>query len=65
MAALWPTGRHEWPAALAASPFARVLELVLDGLASPHSRRSYALALARFLDWYEAANRPRLSKATV
>jgi integrase len=58
-------GQHELPAALAALPFAPILELVLDGLASPHSRRSYALALARFLDWYEAAGRPGLSKATV
>ena len=65
VAVLRPTGQHKLPAALAAAPFGPVIELVLDGLASPHSRRSYALALARFLDWFEAAGRPGLSKATV
>ena len=31
----------------------------------PHTRRSYHLALSRFLDWYQAAGSPGLTKAAV
>jgi site-specific recombinase XerD len=42
-----------------------VIDLVLDGLASVHSRRSYGRALRDFLTWYTAAGAPGLTKATV
>jgi site-specific recombinase XerD len=43
---------------------ARVKALVLDSLGSPHSRRSYDLALTRFLTWSAEAREP-FSKALV
>ncbi len=43
----------------------RVLNLVLDGLNSPHSRRVYEYALLDFIGWYEQEGRPGLAKATV
>ena len=46
-------------------PLAPIKALVLDAVASPHTRRSYDLALSRFLDWYQAAGAPGLTKATV
>ncbi|HDQ73061.1 MAG TPA: hypothetical protein ENN19_13350, partial [Chloroflexi bacterium] len=42
-----------------------VIELVLDGLNSPHSRRAYERALHDFLDWHAEQGRPPLSKALV
>ena len=46
-------------------PLAAIKSLVLDAVASPHTRRSYDLALSRFLKWYQAAGSPGLSKAVV
>jgi len=42
-----------------------IVKIVLDGLTSENSRRAYERALVDFLDWYDAAGRPSLSKATV
>lgn len=61
------------PAALLPAPEGRtsadriavVKSLVLDAVTSPHTRRSYDLALSRFLRWYVEADSPGLNKATV
>ncbi len=42
-----------------------VLDLVLDRLSSQNSKVAYARALIDFLDWYDAGQRPPLSKAVV
>ena len=42
-----------------------VVNLVLDGLSSQHSRRAYGKALADFLQWHSSQGRPALSKALV
>ena len=46
-------------------PLAPIIKLVLDAVSSVHTRRSYALALSRFLDWYRANDTTRFDKATV
>lgn len=52
--------------AAAAEQLDPIVRLVLDGLTSPESRRSYAAALRHFLAWCSGARpRRRLSKATV
>jgi site-specific recombinase XerC len=48
-----------------ADPLAAVKRLVLDAVSSPHTRRSYDLALSRFLGWYVETGSPGLTKATV
>ena len=42
-----------------------IVDLVLDGLTSDHSRRAYERALADFLAWHADQGRPPLSKALV
>ena len=42
-----------------------IIQLVLDGLTSIHSRRAYRKALTDFMAWYESQDRPGLTKATV
>jgi len=42
-----------------------VVNLVLDGLTSEHSKRAYSTALADFLGWHAEQGRPALSKALV
>jgi len=42
-----------------------IVNLVLDGLTSEHSKRSYERALADFLTWHQEQGRPALSKALV
>ncbi len=44
---------------------ARAVEMVLDGLASEHSRRAYQRALSDFFHWHRGVGRPQLSKAVV
>lgn len=48
-----------------AAPLTPIVNLVLDAVSSPHTRRSYALALSRFLDWYRVEGAPRFDKAAV
>ena len=43
----------------------KIVDLVIDGLNSPHSKRVYSTALFEFLAWYEENHKPGLSKATV
>ena len=49
----------------AADPLAAVKSLVLDAVSSPHTKRSYDLALSRFLAWYVDTGSPGLTKGTV
>jgi len=42
-----------------------IVEMVLDGLDSPHSRRAYRRALVDFMAWYRETGQTRLGKATV
>lgn len=46
-------------------PHVALVQLVLDAVDSPHTRRAYARALARFFAWHRAAGAPRLTRATV
>lgn len=39
--------------------------LVLDSVASPHSKRAYSTALDGFFEWYGAAPRPGFTKAVI
>jgi site-specific recombinase XerD len=43
----------------------RLKAMVLDGVTSPHSRRSYETALNEFFHWWNAEGRPPFVKATV
>jgi site-specific recombinase XerD len=42
-----------------------IIDLVLDGLTSEHSKRAYGKALADFLAWHADQGRPALTKALV
>lgn len=42
-----------------------MIQVVLDGLPSEHSRRAYERALSDFFMWHRGAGRPQLSKAVV
>ena len=53
------------PATATADPLGAIKSLVLDAVSSPHTRRSYDLALSRFLRWYVEAGSPGLNKSTV
>ncbi len=44
---------------------AGLIQAVLDGMTSEHSKRAYGRALAGFLAWHDGAGRPALTKATV
>ncbi len=48
-----------------ANPYAPVVALVTDAVTSVHTRRAYARALSDFLNWWDGAGRPQLTKATV
>lgn len=43
----------------------KAIEMVLDGLASEHSRRAYERALFDFFHWHRGVGRPQLNKAVV
>ncbi len=43
----------------------RIIQMVLDGLTSEHSKRAYGKALQDFMTWYQQQGKPGLSKATV
>lgn len=42
-----------------------IIQIVLDGLTSEHSRRAYEKALKDFMAWYVDQGKPGLNKATV
>ncbi len=42
-----------------------IVQMVLDGLTSEHSRRAYEKALTDFLSWYKDQGKPGLTKVTV
>jgi site-specific recombinase XerD len=46
-------------------PHQALIQIVLDGLESPHTKRAYKRALTAFLDWHADQGRPRLSRAVV
>lgn len=43
----------------------RLLDLVLNAVTSPHSRRAYEAALRDFFDWWDSQHRPPFMKATL
>jgi site-specific recombinase XerD len=43
----------------------KIIEIVIDGLPSVHSRRAYLRALEEFFGWYAAQGRPDLNKALI
>lgn len=45
--------------------FRPVVDLVINGLGSEHSRRAYGKAIAEFLSWWQAQGQPVLTKALV
>ncbi len=53
---LVPTAADDWTA---------IVDLVVDGVTSPHSKRAYRRQIQSFLEWYDGAGRPGFSKATV
>ena len=53
------------PAGQRRPAWAMITSLVLDGIASPHTRRAYAQALEEFLIWFQAAPGRAFNKATV
>lgn len=42
-----------------------VIDLVVNGLISEHSRRAYGSALVEFLEWWETTRRPAITKAVI
>jgi site-specific recombinase XerD len=42
-----------------------LIQVVLDSVDSPETKRSYGRALRDFMAWYDSAGRPTLNKATV
>jgi site-specific recombinase XerD len=42
-----------------------VIQVVLDSVDSPHTKRAYQRALTDFMGWYQAVGHPTLNKATV
>jgi site-specific recombinase XerD len=47
------------------SPWSMVTALVLDGISSPHTRRSYEQALEEFLIWFQSDPHREFNKAAV
>jgi site-specific recombinase XerD len=43
----------------------RLIQMVLDAVDSPHSKRNYAMALKDFFKWHESIGAPVLNKALV
>jgi site-specific recombinase XerD len=43
----------------------QILDLVINGLTSEHSRRVYSTALFEFLTWYDEKGKPGINKATI
>src|SRR5574340_854090 len=43
----------------------QIINLVIDGLSSGHSKRMYSIYVSQFLDWYQDQNKPGLNKAVV
>lgn len=46
-------------------PFGPIIQMVVDGLDSPHSRRMYGRALRDFLAWYRDTRQSELSRRVV
>lgn len=47
------------------NPYQRLLDMVLNSVDSPHTKRAYGRAITDFLAWHDSAGRPPLVKATV
>ncbi len=50
---------------VAADDWTVIVDLVVDGVTSPHSKRAYRRQIEGFLEWYDGLGRPGFSKATV
>ena len=42
-----------------------IIQTVIDGVTSQHSKRAYGRAIADFMSWYQSSGQAELSKATV
>jgi integrase/recombinase XerD len=49
----------------AADDWTVIVDLVVDGVTSPHSKRAYRRQIEGFLEWYDGAGRPGFTKGTV
>lgn len=50
---------------VAADNLAAIIDLVVDGVTSPHSKRAYRRQIESFLEWYDGLGRPGFTKGTV
>jgi integrase len=48
-----------------AGDWAAIVDLVVDGVTSPHSKRAYRRQIESFLKWYDGVGRPGFTKGTV
>lgn len=53
---LVPSSAENWTA---------IVDLVVDGVTSPHSKRAYRRQIEGFLQWYDLIDRPGFNKGTV
>jgi len=53
---LVPVATEDWMA---------IVDLVVDGVTSPHSKRAYRRQIESFLEWYDSMGRPGFTKGTV
>lgn len=50
---------------IAADDWTAIVDLVVDGVTSPHSKRAYRRQIQSFLEWYDGMGRPGFTKGTV
>lgn len=50
---------------VAADNWTAIVDLVVDGVTSPHSKRAYRRQIEGFLEWYDELGRPGFTKGTV
>jgi site-specific recombinase XerD len=50
---------------VAAEDWTAIVDLVVDGVTSPHSKRAYRRQIEGFLQWYDGLGRPGFTKGTV
>ena len=50
---------------VAAKDWMAIVDLVVDGVTSPHSKRAYRRQIEGFLEWYDGIGRPGFTKGTI